>query len=100
MGLRRLDEVSNSTAGIRPYYGSLSQSVEGVDTLQAAEPPCSVCNGPVKINLKTLVTGGLIYKTKYRVAKYMLAYKTVSQLSCSLWNTDGLRASLLRRLRS
>ena len=26
------------------------KGVEGVDTLQAAEPPCSVSNGPVKIN--------------------------------------------------
>ena len=42
---------------------------EGVDTLQAAEPPCSVSNGPVKINLKTSVSGGLIYKTKHRIAK-------------------------------
>ena len=49
---------------------------EGVDTLQAAEPPCSVSNGPVKINLKISVTGGLIYKMKHRIAKYMLVYKT------------------------
>ena len=37
---------------------------KGVDTLQAAEPPCSVSNGPVKINEKTSVSGGLIYKNK------------------------------------
>ena len=42
---------------------------EGDDTLQAAEPPCSVSNGPVKIKLKTSVSGGLIYKTKHRIGK-------------------------------
>ena len=36
--------------------------VNGVDTLQAAEPPCSVTGGPVKMNLETSVSGGLIYK--------------------------------------
>ena len=45
------------------------KGVEGVDTLQAAEPPCSVSNGPVKKNVKTSVSGGLIYKTKHRIAK-------------------------------
>ena len=49
--------------------GACQKSVEGVDTLQAAEPPCSASNGPVKINLKTSVSGGLIYKTKHRIAK-------------------------------
>ena len=58
------------------YRGGLSKLEEGVDTLQAAEPPCSVSNGPVKINLKISVTGGLIYKMKHRIAKYMLVYKT------------------------
>ena len=35
--------------------GACQKDEEGVDTLQAAEPPCSVSNGPVKINLKTQV---------------------------------------------
>ena len=56
--------------------GACQQGVEGVNTLQAAEPPCSVSNGPVKINLTTSVSGGLIYKTEHRIAKYMLVYKT------------------------
>ena len=42
--------------------GASQKHEEGVDTLQAAEPPCSVSNGPVKINLKTSVSGGLIHK--------------------------------------
>ena len=46
--------------------GACQQGVEGVDTLQAAKPPCSVSNGPMKINLKTSVSGGLIYKTPDR----------------------------------
>ena len=33
--------------------GACQNGVEGVETLQAAEPPCSVSNGPVKINVKT-----------------------------------------------
>ena len=37
--------------------GACQQGVEGVDTLQAAKPPCSVSNGPVKINWKTSVSG-------------------------------------------
>ena len=49
--------------------GACQKGEEAVDTLQAAEPPCSVSNGPVKINLKTSVSGGLIYKTKHRIAK-------------------------------
>ena len=56
--------------------GACQKGEEGVDTLQAAEPPCCVSNGPVKINLKTSVSGGLIYKIKHRIAKYMLVYKT------------------------
>ena len=32
--------------------GACQQGVEGVDTLQAAKPPCSVSNGPVKVNWK------------------------------------------------
>ena len=50
------------------YRGACLKGEEGVDTLQAAEPPCSV-SGPVKINLKTSLSGGLIYKTKHRIAK-------------------------------
>ena len=49
--------------------GACQKGEEDVDTLQAAERPCSVSNGPVKINLKTCVGGGLIYKTKHRNAK-------------------------------
>ena len=49
--------------------GACQKGEEGVDTLQAAEPPCSVSNGPVKINLKTSGSGGLIYKKKHRIAK-------------------------------
>ena len=63
--------------------GASQQGVECVDTLQAAEPPCGVSNGPVKINLKTSVSGGLIYKTKDRIAKWMLVYKTAYH-NCSL----------------
>ena len=44
--------------------GACQKSVEVVDTLQAAEPPCNVSNGPLKINLKASVSGGLIYKNK------------------------------------
>ena len=33
------------------------QRVEGVDTLQAAEPSCSVSYGPMKRSLKTSVSG-------------------------------------------
>ena len=59
---------------------------KGVETLQAAEPPCSVSNGPVKINVKTSASGGLIYKTKHQIAN-MLVYKTAShKLICSLQN--------------
>ena len=43
--------------------GACQKGEEGLDTLQAAEPPCSVSNGPVKINIKTSVSGGLIYKS-------------------------------------
>ena len=64
--------------------GACQKGVEGVETLQAAEPPCSVSNGPVKMNVKTSVSGGLIYKTKHQIAKNMLVYKTISQLICSL----------------
>ena len=46
------------------YRGDCQKGEEGVDTLQAAEPPCSVSNGAVKINLKTSLNGGLNYKTK------------------------------------
>ena len=42
--------------------GACQKSLEGVDTLQAVEAPCSVSNGPVKISLKTSVNGGLIRK--------------------------------------
>ena len=45
--------------------GACQNGVEGVETLQAAEPPCSVSNGPMKINVKTSASGGLIYKTKH-----------------------------------
>ena len=45
--------------------GSFQKGVEGVDTLQPIEPPCSVSSGPVKIKEKTSVSGGLIYKTKF-----------------------------------
>ena len=69
------------------YRGGLSNNVEGVETLQAAEPPCSVSNGPMKINVKTSASGGLIYKTKHQIAKNMLVYKTAShKLICSLQN--------------
>ena len=64
--------------------GLVEKDVEGVETLQAAEPPCSVSNGPVKINVKTSVSEALIYKTKHQIAKNMLVYKTISQLICSL----------------
>ena len=49
--------------------GACQNGVEGVETLQAAEPPCSVSNGPMKINVKTSASGGLIYKTKHQIAK-------------------------------
>ena len=49
--------------------GACQKAEEGVDTLQAAEPPCNVSNGPVKIYLNTSVSGGLIYKIKHRIAK-------------------------------
>ena len=45
------------------------KGVDGVITLQAAEPPCSVSNNPVDLNLKNSVSG--IYKTKYQIAKLM-----------------------------
>ena len=48
--------------------GACQKGEEGVDTLQAAEPPCSVSNGPVKTNLKTSVSAGLNYKTPDRKA--------------------------------
>ena len=32
---------------------AFQKGVEGVDTLQATEPPCSVSNSPMKTNLKT-----------------------------------------------
>ena len=47
--------MAQVTEGVR------QKGEEGVDTLQAVEPPCSVGNGPMKINLKTSVSGGLIY---------------------------------------
>ena len=43
--------------------GACQKGEESVVTLQAAEPSCSVNNCPEKINLKTSVSGGLIYKT-------------------------------------
>ena len=49
--------------------GPCQKGEEGVDTLQAGEPPFSVSNGPVKINLKTSVSGGIIHKIKHRIAK-------------------------------
>ena len=49
--------------------GASQKGVEGVHTLQAAEPPCIVSNAPVKINLKTSVSERLIFKTKHRIAK-------------------------------
>ena len=49
--------------------GACQKGEAGVDTLQAAEPACSVSNGPVKINLKTSVSGRVIYKIKHRIAK-------------------------------
>ena len=66
--------------------GLVGKDVEGVETLQAAEPPCSVSNGPVKINVKTSVSEALIYKPKHQIAKNMLVYKTILQLICSLQN--------------
>ena len=43
----------------------LNIAVDGLDTLQAAEPPRCVSNGgPVKINLETSASGGLIYEIK------------------------------------
>ena len=42
----------------------LNIAVDGLDTLQAAQPPRSVSNGPVKINLETSASGGLIYEIK------------------------------------
>ena len=51
------------------YRRAYENSEEGVDKLQAAEPPCSVSNGPVKITLKTSVSGGLIYRTKHWIAR-------------------------------
>ena len=41
--------------------GASQKGVEGGDTLQAVEPPCSVSNAPVKINLKTSISERLIY---------------------------------------
>ena len=38
--------------------------VKGVDTLQAATPPCSVTTGPVKIKSKNSVRGRQISKKK------------------------------------
>ena len=70
--------------------GACQNGVEGVETLQAAEPPCSVSNGPMKINVKTSASGGLIYKTKHQIAKNMLVYKTASQIN--LLVTELLRA--------
>ena len=55
--------------------GSCQKCVEGVYTLQAAEPPWSVSNSAAKINEKTSVGGGLSYKTNHRIAKKMLVYK-------------------------
>ena len=67
--------------------GACQNGVEGVETLQTAEPPCGVSNGPMKINVKTSASGGLIYKTKQQIAKNMLVYKTAShKLICSLQN--------------
>ena len=70
--------------------GACQNGVEGVETLQTAEPPCSVSNGPVEINVKTSASGGLIYKTKHQIAKNMLVYKTAyHKLICSFrkkWN--------------
>ena len=43
--------------------------VDSVNTAQAAEPPCSVCEGPVDINLKTSESGSLIYKIKHQIAE-------------------------------
>ena len=83
------------------YRGGLSKCEEGVDTLQAAEPPCSVSNGPVKINLKTSVSGGLSYKIKQSITKYMLVYKRAYHNWIARYEiTENLRASPLRRLRS
>ena len=49
-----------------PGYREVCQKgVEGVDTLQAAEPPCSVTNGPVKMDLESSVSGGLIYRNHH-----------------------------------
>ena len=45
------------------------KGVEGVDTLQGAETPSRISNSPVKINLQTSVSGGLIHTTKHRIAK-------------------------------
>ena len=53
----------------RVTEGACQKGEEGVNTLQAVEPPCSVSNSPVKTNLKTSVSGGLIHKTKHRIAK-------------------------------
>ena len=54
--------------------GACQKGEEGVDTLQAAEPPCSVSNAPVKINLKTSVSGGLIYKIGPSGAQYYFCF--------------------------
>ena len=72
--------------------GACQNGVEGVETLQAAEPPCSVSNGPMKINVKTSASGGLIYKTKHQIAKNMLVYKTASH-KINLLVTELLRAN-------
>ena len=65
--------------------GACQKGEEGVDTLQAAEPASSVSNGPVKINLKTSVSGGLLYKTPDRNTRLYCVYcgnnfKTTAEL--------------------
>ena len=45
-----------------PHLSANRRGWCGVDTLQAAEPPYSVSDGPVEINLRpSAANGGLIY---------------------------------------
>ena len=50
--------------------GTCHNCVEGVDMQQAAQPLCSVSDGPLlKIKMKTSLGEGLFDKTKHRIAK-------------------------------
>ena len=50
------------------YRGGCQKGVEGVDTLQAAEPPYSVSNGPIKTNSENIGKWRMIYKIGHRIS--------------------------------